>query len=239
MSLVDIICVTYNSPEYAVPCVRSILRSFDNSGLFHLYVVNNGAPEQKEYFPKHPALTVLNQEKNLGWEGGLKAGLAESKSAYVVFMNDDTFVPDCSHDWLRQMMRHFVEPKVAAVGPSSNFVMGLQGILQETTDVFVNHLLIGFCVMFRRSDLDAVGGVDDTLPGGDDFDFSLRLRKAGKMLVVDKNVFIFHHGQKTGRKVHGDLWDSINHQERVKFGLVHKHGLRGYMSLFSGPAVLA
>lgn len=234
MSLIDIIIPTFNSPEYAVPCVKSILANYD--GTFRVFLVNNGSPEHAQYFPKHDALTILNQGKNLGWEGGLKAGLVLSNSPYVIFMNDDTLVPQCSKDWLNKLVRHFADPLVAAVGPSSNFVMGAQNIFLDLPPIAISHLLVGFCVMVRRSDLDAAGGVDDTLPGGDDFDLSLRLRALGKMLVSDRSVFIYHHGQKTGRKVHGGDWDSINHQERVKFGLVRKHGLPKYLSLFSGPA---
>ncbi len=234
MSMVDIIIPTFNSPEYAVPCVRSIIRNYENSDFFHIYLVNNGEKAHLPLFPGHVAVTVLQAEKNLGWEGGLKLGLEKSKSPYVVFMNDDTLVPECSRGWLKDLMRHFVDPKVAAVGPSSNFVMGGQNIFAEVPQLAIVHWLIGFCMMIRRTDLDAAGGIDATLPGGDDFDLSLRMRGLGKKLLIDRSVFVYHHGQKTGRKVHGNDWDSINHQERVKFGLVHKHGLKKYMTLFSG-----
>lgn len=236
MSFIDVIIPTFNSPELALPCVKSILANLDASDYCHIYLINNGAAEHAKYFPSDHRLTIVNQEKNLGWEGGLLAGIALSKSPYVVFMNDDVLVPQCSKNWLQDLVRHFSDPAVAAVGPSSNFVMGAQNIFIDMPPIVAAHLLIGFCMMVRRSDLDAAGGVDAALPGGDDFDLSLRLRDLGKMLVVDRNVFIYHHGQKTGRKVHGSDWDSIGHQERVKFGLVRKHGLPKYLSLFSGPA---
>lgn len=236
MPLVDIVIPSFTNPQLAVSCVNSILRESDGSGFFHIYLVNNGDVEHASNFQKHADLTIIQMDKNVGWEKGLKAAIPHCHSPYIVFMNDDTFVPQSSSGWLRKMLSHFVDPLCAAVGPGSNFVMGSQQIFCDVPPLCATHFLIGFCMMIRRSDLDAVGGVDDTLPGGDDLDLSLRLRGSGKYLLSDRNVFIYHHGQQTGRSVHGSSWDSVSHQEAVRFSLISKHGLRKYMSLFQGPA---
>lgn len=232
MSLIDICVITYNSPEYATPCVNSILRDYDGSDFFHIFIVNNGDPRHSEYFPKHSAVTFLQQEKNLGWEGGLNAALKESKSPYVLFLNDDTFIPVSSHGWLKKMATYFLDPQCAAVGPSSNVVMGIQNIFSVTDSVSKVNFLIGLCLMVRRSDLDLAGGVDATLPGGDDLDLSIRLRNLGKYLVCDKTVFVYHHGFKTGQKVHGSDWNSVAMIERTNHSLIRKHGLRQFLNLW-------
>lgn len=237
MSLVDIIIPSYTNPHIAVPCVKSILRDSDGSGFFHVYLVNNGDYSHASNFPKHSDLTLLQMKKNVGWEKGLKEGLSYSRAPYVVFMNDDTFVPQSSIGWLRKMTAYFADPRCGGVGPSSNFVMGNQQIFTDQYSVCFTTFLIGLCFMVRRSDLDAAGGVDDTLPGGDDLDLSIRLRDLGKYLICDRTIFIYHHGQQTGRSVHGADWDSIRHQEAVRFALIRKHGLRKYLGLFTGSVI--
>lgn len=232
MSLIDILVITYDSPEYSVPCVNSILRDYDGTDFFHLYIVNNGDPKHSEYFPEHPAVTFLQQSKNLGWEGGLKAGLKHSTAPYVMFLNDDTFIPMSSQGWLKKMATYFLDPDCAAVGPSSNVVMGSQNIFTPSEPILKVNFLIGLCLMVRRSALDAAGGVDAELPGGDDLDLSVRLRNLGKYLVCDKTVFVYHHGFKTGQKVHGSDWNSLAMIERTNHALIRKHGLRQFLNIW-------
>ena len=237
MSLIGIIIPTWDNPQYLIPCVHSILNPLATEDLIHVYIVNNGNPAYTEIFKDNPRVTILQQKENLGWEGGLKAGLAASKEEFVIFMNDDTFVPLASLRWCNNLLEHFKVPEVGAVGPSSNCVMGVQNIfsgIPANYSVIQVNFLIGFCLMVRRSALDAVGGVDDTLPGGDDLDLSIRLRKGGYFLLADRNTFVYHHGFKTGERVKGDAsvvggWNSIQMTERTNFALIRKHGLREYL----------
>lgn len=81
----------------------------------------------------------------------------------------------------------------------------------------------------RRSDLEAAGGIDDTLPGGDDFDLSIRLRKLGKKLAICRDAFVFHHGFKTGERLRGGPdkpggWNSQEMSDRTNMALIRKHG---------------
>lgn len=237
MAQVGIIIPTWNNNEYLVPCLQSILRPLETEDLFHVYVVNNGEPQNMEGL-EHPKVTILQQKENLGWEGGLKAGLEASKEPFVIFMNDDTFVPLTSIHWVNRMLDLFSHPEVGAVGPSSNCVMGAQKIFNcgvpDHFDIVPVNFLIGFCMMVRREALDKVGGVDDMLPGGDDLDLSIRLRKAGYAMAINRNVFVYHHGFKTGERVKGGPqvdggWNSVQMTERTNWALIKKHGLRAWL----------
>lgn len=236
MSVIGVIIPTFNGNDYLIPCLNSLLNPLATEDLIHIYVVNNGDPQNMQAID-HPRVTILQQDKNLGWEGGLKAGLAASKEEFVVFMNDDTFIPMTSLRWANRLLNHFGIPEVGAVGPSSNVVMGIQNIFANVPFIFnyvkVN-FLIGFCMMVRRSALEKVGGVDDSLPGGDDLDLSIRLRKGGYSLLCDRDVFVYHHGFKTGERVNGGPevnggWNSVQMMERTNFALIRKHGLKAYL----------
>lgn len=237
MSSVAILIPTWNNPQYLYPCVQSLLINAETEDLFHIYIVNNGTPKSID-FGGSPYITILDQERNLGWEGGLKAGLSASNEPYVVFMNDDTFVPFNQRMWLNRGLAFFSYPDCGAVGPTSNVVMGKQQMFMPIRATYTtSKFLIGFCMLLRRDLLEQVGGVDDTLPGGDDLDLSIRLRKAGKDLIVDRESFVYHHGFKTGERVHGnagqiDGWNSIQKLEKTNQALIAKHGLRAFLDLW-------
>jgi len=229
---VDVIIPTLDNPEYLYPCVQSLL--LYGPAPLRLIVVNNGHADVVKDISS-PRVTVVQAPHNLGWEGGLKAGLEHSTSKLVVFSNDDIFIPPSSTHWLRNLSSHFRNPKVGAVGPSSNVVMGHQNIWTGMAAYILSlKFLIGFFVMVRRSALDAVGGIDDTLPGGDDLDLSIRLRKGGYSLLNDRSVFVYHHGFKTGQRLHGAGWNSAQMTETTNNALIRKHGFSEWLDLFTG-----
>src|ERR1700679_315912 len=191
MACVDILVITYNNPNYLIPCIQS-LGQMITLDIARVIVVNNGEPGSVN-IPVQ-GVEVIDAGSNLGWEGGLKLGLEHSKSEFVCFLNDDVFFPISESLWLNRLLQHFIDPKVVAVGPSCNAIMGVQNIWANVPSVVMEvRFLIGLCYLVRRSALDACGGVDDSLPGGDDIDLSIRLRKNGGKLFFDKSVFFFSY----------------------------------------------
>lgn len=237
--ILDIIIPSFNNYEYLRPCLESILRNKTSVGLFHIYVVNNGHKNSCDWIGSQD-VTVLNAGSNLGWEGGLEYALTKTSAPYIMFLNDDTLIPPTSLMWINQLLQHFISDEVGAVGPSSNVVMGLQNIFHQTDiNIFTAKYLIGFCFMVRRDALVKAGGVDPSLPGGDDLDMSIRLRDAGYKLIVDKNVFVYHHGFKTGTRINGDYqkmngWNSFEMTEKTNHALIRKHGFKKWWDCIKG-----
>lgn len=233
-----VIIPTFNNLQFIGPCINSILTHTQGREMLRIIVVNNGDPGLADQITKHPILTVIDAGKNLGWEGGLKLGLEHTTSPIVCFMNDDTYIPYSSSLWAARCLSEFQKQEVAAVGPASNVVRGAQNIFLDQFGGYHSPyapFLIGFCVFMRRSDLDAIGGVDDTLPGGDDFDLSIRFRKLGKKMVICRDVFVYHHGFKTGERVNGGSnvpggWNSQEMTEKTNIALIRKHGFREWMN---------
>lgn len=238
--LVSILIPSWNNPQYLHGAVTSLLRNQATKNLMEIVVINNGHENSCDFLKGHNQVRVINAGKNLGWEGGIDLGLKESKSEFVCFFNDDAMIPTSSRLWLNQLLQHFRDPQVAAVGPSSNVVMGWQNIFSDVPfHIFESKFLIGFCVLMRRSAFDLIGGMDLELPGGDDFDWSIRLRDAGFKILVDRTVFVFHHGFKTGERVHGDHtkfngWNSWEKMQKTNTGLIKKHGLKKWWDAMKG-----
>jgi len=133
-------------------------------------------------------------------------------------LNPDVFV---FPGWLSRLLRHFWSPEVGAVGPTSDYVAGLQKFqlyidrgLSVRTFEYIDKvmttnnkgksvetkLLIGFCLVVRKTVLEEVGLLDEQLfLGNDDLDLSWRIRSAGYKLLVATDVFVHHEGQVSFR----------------------------------------
>jgi SAM-dependent methyltransferase len=159
-------------------------------------------------------------------------------------MNDDTVLPNSSGMFFNYLLAQFSDSKVAISAPITTISAGIQSVFNKSCPLNLTEVswVIFFCVMLRRSALDEVGGIDDTLPGGDDFDLSFRLRKAGYKIVVYPGSFILHHGFQTGTRVHGDHtknggWNSLEMSEATNHALIRKHGFKFWMQNVYGQVI--
>jgi len=230
---------TWKNPQQLYYTISSLLTYTEYPYLIR--VINNDGTEGGKKavenmlaeLPKN-LVEIVHAGGNLGWMGAHNLVLDRCETPYVCLLNDDVFfLPGTPRFW-RDLTSWFSYEKVGAVGPISNFVMGAQNMW--ATDVHTNSettLLIGFCVAMRTDLLKKIGGLDESLPGGDDLDYSIRIRDAGYKLVIDKRCFLYHIGQQTGHRVKPGYWDSHLHQERTNNALVRKHGVEKWHDTLS------
>lgn len=239
--LISILIPTWNNPQYMTPCIDSIIATNFLNGLGEVVIINNGSQPLKEYVRAIPNIRVLEPGRNLGWEHGLQYGLDNSDSDYVCFQNDDTLIPKISSRFYENLLIPFANTNVGAVGPQTTIAAGwhstfMKSPLRVQTEV---SYLIFFTVMMKRKDLEDVGGIDLSCPGGDDIDLSIRLRKAGKKLIVNPEAFIIHHAFKSGERAHGPSnvtggWNSKEMTDRTNKFLIQKHGFKTFMETMRG-----
>ncbi len=231
----SIIIPTFNNPDFLIPCVESIARTGCLDGLCELIVVNNGE-QPMDFMACLPNIKVVKPPRNLGWEGGLQAGLRVAEGDFVCFQNDDTLIPRATRGFYSQLLWPFQNQQVAAVGPATTIAAGSHSVFLKDplrTPMGVAYLIF-FTVMLRRSDLEAAGGIDASAPGGDDIDLSIRLRKLGKHLLINPDAFLIHHAFKTGIRVRGDRdvaggWNSKEMTDKTNIWLIQKHGFKTFL----------
>ena len=227
---VSMVIVTYNSGSTIERCLESLVRFTGPQD--EIIVIDNASRDDTAgavaaYEGRLPgSLHFVASPRNVGFSRGTNLGLQKATRDFVLLLNPDVEATD---GWLERMVAHLErDPQVGAVGPTSDYVAGLQkiehyldpsphqdadsiaaslaaqrpGLARETP------LLIGFCLLMRRARLQAMGGLDPELfLGSDDLDLSLRLRQEGYRLLVATDVFVRHFGHvsfKTESSVKGE-----------------------------------
>lgn len=238
---VSIIIPTWNNPEDLEQCVRSISRvGVLNTGLVELLLINNGSQPVESEYGHLQHVRVFTPGENLGWERGLALGLQHSTAPFVVFQNDDTILPVSSVLFYERLMIMFHDPALGIAFPTTTMASGIQSCWHPQTPVYETRVSWGifFTAMVRRAALDAVGGIETTLPGGDDIDLCIRMTKAGWTLRVNPACFLLHQGFRTGNRVKGDHtvqggWNSPQMQDATNAALIRKHGFSTFFSTVS------
>lgn len=230
---VDFICPTFNNDVTIKSFVYSLVRNTMEP--FRLIIVNNGDRDIfKSIPPNDHRIIALKTDKNLGWMGGINGGLewarANNPAKYFCFINDDVQIIDHDYGWMTKMLLSFGKENLGAVGPVSNNVMGYQSNNHIGLPPYIETArLSGMCMLVRSDVVDKVGVLDESLPGGDDLDYSIRIRKAGYRLGICRRSFILHHYATTGKRVHGEYWDSTEHTEAINNAIIHKHGFKAWL----------
>lgn len=173
--------------------------------------------------------------------GGCNLGLAKAKEYdYVILANDDILALPVN-DWLKNMIEVMEnKPECGALTVLTMNAMGFCRLSEQTCSVKIPYE-VPFCsfffVMLRSSAIEKTGLLDEGLPGGDDLDYSYRLRKAGYKIGVTPSVFIWHHYAQTGRAIYGDYWDSPEHNNKIQTALIKKHGFKEYTNFMNGGLI--
>lgn len=236
-TMVDIIIPTYENYQILLGCLQSFLENTHPGYIYRIMVANNGIPKSLNSLNRSDGkIKVYDMGENLGWEGAINKLLPMTTADIVCFMNDDIHILANDPYWIMKCLAPFQDPKVGAVGPSSNYVMQRQNIfmqgLPQRMDVPV---LIGFCLFVRGELIKRLDGLGKDLPGGDDLDLSMRIEEAGYKLRCLRTVFVYHHGAQTGRRVFGKYWDSEEHQDKTNIELIKRNGFKKFMRCRYGP----
>jgi GT2 family glycosyltransferase len=200
---IDIVMPCYHNLETTKNAVESVLANTEDVNYNIIAIIDGYDKELEDYFSsKKQITTILNQESK-GFIKATNQGLEKVRDDcdFVLLLNNDIVIYDPK--WLIKMVNSF-DDKTGAVGPFSNFVMGLQNQIYNTFPLeHYTKFLIGFCMLIRKDVLDKVGNLDERfgIGGQDDLDISLRIRESGYKLKVNRDTFVYHIGFQSLSKV--------------------------------------
>ena len=233
---VSIIIPAFNELAYCRQCIQSVLMHTEEP--YRLILVDNGSTDGvSEFFDEVPHATVVHNETNLGFAGGVNAGMRIAEG-HVLLLNSDTIVPEGWLGRLKSALLHADD--VGIVGPMSNEVSGIQLIpgldlhdmeainqlahrlAKEKKGVYQDvERLVGFCMLIRREAVEAVGLFDESFGLGnfEDDDYGLRVRRAGFRLCMAEDAFVFHYGGRTfrGMGMIDEAWRDLMDRNQARF----------------------
>jgi len=227
--MVSIVILTYNRLDVTQQCLISIER---HTALPHeVIVVDNGSSDGtvewlRQLAADKPHYLLVDNGQNLGFAKGCNQGIELARGEYILLLNNDTVV---TPDWLSGMLECFDDEQTGIVGPMTNNISGIQqwpgcsyGLseLNEFASQFRSQhryqrvpqrRVVGFCMLFRRSLVEQIGGLDEQFGSGnyEDDDFCLRAALEGFQNVIAADVFIHHVGSVSFEA------NRINYQEAL------------------------
>lgn len=232
----SVIIPCYNGMDLTRACVLSLVAQTGSHEL-EILLVDNGSTDGTHHLDGlHPSVRVLRQPRNLGFAGGVNAGIRAARHPLLLILNNDTQAAPNLLDELWQVLAS--DPRIGAAAPVSNHVKGpamlpvgnlgrdstaraeLAHELATATTAAIQDVdtLAGLCLLLRRTTLDSVGLFDERFGHGnfEDDDLCLRLRLHGYRLVIARRAFLHHEGHATFRAMGLELAEQIL-QRRAQF----------------------
>lgn len=172
MSRISIVIPTYTNLEGLRTLLTSI-REYTDLSNCEIIIVANGAPRETQTVLHSVGLAgkILWFDNPIGFSRACNAGIKESQAELIVLLNDDcTLLPQARNHWVNLLSEPFADPQIGVTGSHKLYD-------QDTQHEFV----IFFCAMLRRSMLEQVGALDESLSPfyGEDIDLCIRAERAG------------------------------------------------------------
>lgn len=221
---VDILVRGWDNIPLTYKCLNSIVQNTP-AELYRLTYVDNGSnlTAFEHLVNSFPQAQFVRLPFNHGSVRAINAGLALamfSDSEYILLLDNDTEIPAGDREWLTRFMSYFEDEKVGAAGAVSNYVSFYQHVdavpdtyNREFTDEASGRIglkeqppmpvLVSFAMMVRKAAFLECGFFDELYePGmGEDYDYTIRVRRAGYKCIVANSVWIHHRGSQTFRKI--------------------------------------
>lgn len=216
---VDVVIPVYGGRALALQAIDSVLGAATREA-FELVVVDDASPDpllrgELRALAEAGLITLLENERNVGFVGAVNRGFALHPRRDVVLLNSDVRV---FGDWLDRLLAALRTPGTATATPLSNAatILSYPATLCENrlsadvdiagwdrlcaaidTPVVDIPTGVGFCMAVRRACLDQVGVFDRERFGrgyGEENDFCLRATAAGWRHVAATRLFVWHRG---------------------------------------------
>jgi asparagine synthase (glutamine-hydrolysing) len=210
----DIIIPIYEGAYF----VRDLLRSLESHTdpavtPFYVWLIDDGSDPNtytrlQEMVQGRPRMTLVRNERNLGFVGTSNRGIGLGSAPVVVLLNSDTLV---TPGWLERMVRcAYSDDRIAMVNPLSNrsanlsveLMPGLSHVamaarVAEHPPTYPDVVTaVGFCLLVKRAYLDWLGRLDPVYGMGycEESDLHMRFVSAGLRCVIADDAFVYHKG---------------------------------------------
>jgi N-acetylglucosaminyl-diphospho-decaprenol L-rhamnosyltransferase len=216
---IDVVIPIHGGHEVTERCLASLA---EQTISHHAIVVDNASPDDSVALlrARFPEVEMLELGANRGYAAACNAGVAAGSGEYVVLLNNDVVLE-------RRFLERLVAPLAAdsGVGSAVPVLLGPAGDLIDSAGLAADPTLAGFGRLqgrplaaagearpvllgpagtagaYRRSALEAVGGLDERIfMYQEDLDLALRLRAAGWGTSLARDARGVHLGSATSKR---------------------------------------
>ena len=204
---VSVIIPTYNRQKLLIEAINSVLsQTYQN---YEIIIIDDASQDLtlevvKNYLRKYPnKIKFYRLEQNMGPAYARNVGLELAKGNYIKFLDsDDILLPECLEHQVKFLQKNL---DVDVVYSWFSIVDAHRNVLEIKKPTFRGNLLEVLVThnpfplhtfLFKREDLETIGGFDTTLRYGEDWDLLIRLSLEekkfdyiGKILVE----YCMHH----------------------------------------------
>jgi GT2 family glycosyltransferase len=210
----SIIIVSFNARADLERCLES-LHAAPPAALHEILVVDNGSTDgSADAARRWPRVQVIQADSNLGFARANNIGIRASGGATLLLLNSDTVVPPGAIDrLLAELNRH---PDVAVAGPrlvdaGGRAELSFGRMISPWNELRQKRLarsamvealtrepqypdwVSGACLLVRRADAEAVGGLDERyFMYTEDVDFCAAIRARGRKILFVAGVEVVH-----------------------------------------------
>jgi len=218
LPLISIVIPNHNGAAYLETCLQS-LRAQECSDM-EVIVVDNASQDVSAAIVQSamPDAVLLMESRNLGFAGGVNAGIRASRGEWIAVLNNDT---ELAADWFAECVRAIREKPDSAFFACRILDFSNRGRIYSAGDCFLRGGIgyrrgqelpdreeyrqeceifsaSGCAALFRRNVLEDVGVFDERFFAYlEDVDLGLRLQSAGYHGYYAPRAVVYHHGAAT------------------------------------------
>jgi len=221
----SIIIVTYNSSNCVTTCIHS-LGNLPIGLTTETIVIDNASQDGscEVVHREFPEVVCIRNDSNIGFVKANNQGCKLAKGQFVLFLNPDTEILGQA---LEEMVRYLIDhPEVGAVGPllqnsdgsAQQSYFSFPGFLSIFIEYMVSSKLAarlelprliglepkevdvirGACLMSRKSVLDEIGGMNESLfMYSEETDLCYKIKKLGLSIVFLPGPRVIHYERKS------------------------------------------
>jgi GT2 family glycosyltransferase len=245
---VSIVIVNYNVKDLILTCIRSLYQFCDSTGDLEIIVIDNQSIDGscQAIRTEFPDVILMENSENEGFPKANNQGFSIAKGDYIFMLNPDTEFQENSIEKLRQFLEDNKSVGVVAPGllntdgshqssvwryPSlfsifcefhylTSLLKRKNYLDKDFTKQFEAESFSGAAIFFRKSVLDKIGNLDETMFWIEDVEFCYRAVQNGIKCVYFPETKIIHHIGQSAKK---NYTISISNQVFNKIKFFNKH----------------
>ena len=225
---VSVIVPTYNEEKVIEKRIENLLGLDYPINQYEIIVVDSGSIDNtikimekliEKYNTSEPTLTLVKENKRNGKASAINFGKKNAKGKFILITDANSIF---NKNVLKEMMPHFIDPRVGAVGgrycvanpentlgASESFYWDLEFIMREGEARLDSACTFHGEINAWRKDLVTA----DTEMLTEDLDMAVQIRRAGYKIDYESNALVYEPAATTSK-------DQITQRKRTSIGTI-------------------